>query len=418
MLDPNDFVTPSRLVEMTSPAGFLDTDSLYIRLRDAYDLLEDYFLDLEDQDVMSSPVTKRDKVKLLQYTNGVPSNSTLATTELNDLRNILKNISIFAIPTAFPPNATDNSELSRNQLLQQADVVYKEMEKRFPVITSKKNDAATPASTSVEHKVRAALLNEFAKLMFGRYFKVYTSFTHHYLTEVQTASSYANTYTEFFSTSGVLPVETWMTGVARVRPRMGEYHKQMLLSESVRYNSASTSPFVYTQQTAMQFPVINNPQKRDQWIAMELPKDYPIPLDAISMVVESSSTPIPTCGMVVDEWPEQIPIEQITTGISINYDTPSNEAPQAILLAVTPEITGQWKWDDLMETLNETIDMAKIRAVEPDMIQRSELAQVLPALIAQMSGDSLNNSPSLDFARYLVPVPNGDDDTVIVEPND
>src|SRR5690606_12409896 len=131
--------------------------------------------------------------------------------------------------------------------------------------------------------------------------------------------------------------------------RMGDYHKQMVLSESVRYVGGASPSSTFTQQTAMQFPVINDPLKRDQWIAMELPDDYQIPLDAVSMVVESSDVDVPTCGMVVDEWPEQIPTKHITAGISINYDQPSNEAPQSIIMAVTPEIKSYWKWDDLME---------------------------------------------------------------------
>jgi hypothetical protein len=100
-------------------------------------------------------------------------------------------------------------------------------------------------------------------------------------------------------------------------------------------------------------------------------------------------------------------VDNVTAGIAINYDQPSSEAPQSILLAVTPEQKSYWLWSDLMDTLNETVDMAKIRAVEPDMIQKSPLSQVLPALVAQMSSDGSSTSPSLDFARNIVNVPAG-----------
>jgi hypothetical protein len=166
----------------------------------------------------------------------------------------------------------------------------------------------------------------------------------------------------------------------------------------------------------LQFPVVDPASNgTDRWIAMKLQADYKIPLDAISMVVESdgSQPTVPiTCGMVIDEWPEQIPINQVTAGIAINYDQPSSEAPQSIILAVTPQIKNYWLWNDLMDTLNETVDMAKIRAVEPDMIQDSPLSQVLPAVVAQMNGDGSNTSPSLDFARNIVSVPPGYNDPI------
>jgi hypothetical protein len=48
---------------------------------------------------------------------------------------------------------------------------------------------------------------------------------------------------------------------------------------------------------------------------------------------------------------------------------------------VTPEVTGHWRWDDLIATLNETLDMAKKRAVEPQHLDDTVSAHFLPAIM-------------------------------------
>jgi len=44
-------------------------------------------------------------------------------------------------------------------------------------------------------------------------------------------------------------------------------------------------------------------------------------------------------------------------------------------------LTGHWRWDDLVATLNETLDAAKTRGVEPAQVDASNYAQLLPATL-------------------------------------
>ena len=90
------------------------------------------------------------------------------------------------------------------------------------------------------HFPQLELLEELAKLLFGKQFKVSATFTFHDLSEVQTAFSY-NT---LLSYADPLPVESWMSGVARVRPRMQEYYKQMVLGDAVRNSPSASVPFL------------------------------------------------------------------------------------------------------------------------------------------------------------------------------
>jgi hypothetical protein len=115
---------------------------------------------------------------------------------------------------------------------------------------------------------------------------------------------------------------------------------------------------------------------------MEYPPDYDIDRDRL-LLATGFTAPFAKnkmqAGLLLDEWVEVVPTKNETTGISFHYDAPNAAPPQSLLLAVTPQISGSWKWDNLVATLNETLDMTKKRAVEPQHIDDTELAQFLPA---------------------------------------
>jgi hypothetical protein len=72
--------------------------------------------------------------------------------------------------------------------------------------------------------------------------------------------------------------------------------------------------------------------------------------------------------------------------------------PQALLLAVTPEETGAWSWEKLLGILNDTLLRAKLRAVEPrllDTLQRPDTGVLLPAILSTFSQYGLDIS--LDY---------------------
>ena len=50
-----------------------------------------------------------------------------------------------------------------------------------------------------------------------------------------------------------------------------------------------------------------------------------------------------------------------------------------MLLVTSPDFSGSWNWIDLVAALNETLDWAKRRAVEPVHIDATPYAQFLPA---------------------------------------
>jgi hypothetical protein len=80
-------------------------------------------------------------------------------------------------------------------------------------------------------------------------------------------------------------------------------------------------------------------------------------------------------GLAVDAWTQTIPDEQIHTGLAFHYDRPTATAPQALLVAIAPDITagrqpGTWDLDTLLDTVTSAIALASDRAraaeLDPD----------------------------------------------------
>ena len=144
----------------------------------------------------------------------------------------------------------------------------------------------------------------------------------------------------------------------------------------------------------------------DNWLAVEFPEGTTIVHDTIATLqcLPQNFTPAGAqCGFLVDEWTETLPQKEEVTGITFNYDTPNSAAANAVLLAVTPVETGHWSWDNLIGTVLDTFERAKLRVVEPDMIDTlTRVTPLLPATIAEFTtGKSTIN---LDYARNLASV--------------
>ena len=116
------------------------------------------------------------------------------------------------------------------------------------------------------------------------------------------------------------------------------------------------------------------------------------------------------CGLVIDDWNETVPADREMTGIAFNFNRPNALAPQALLVAVPPERRGQWSFDDLVDSVHEALDLARIRAVEPDMlIARAadqappfgDYFQGLPAILSEFSGGRIATA---DYAARVAAV--------------
>jgi hypothetical protein len=71
------------------------------------------------------------------------------------------------------------------------------------------------------------------------------------------------------------------------------------------------------------------------------------------------------CGLFVDQWSESVPLDRQVTGVTIQYDAPSNRPPQAWLLAVPPDGEA-WSLKLVTDTLLQTLEWTALRAVGPE----------------------------------------------------
>jgi len=107
-------------------------------------------------------------------------------------------------------------------------------------------------------------------------------------------------------------------------------------------------------------------------------------------------------GLLLDEWvellpgadrireqtetapPAQSPPESELTGIAFHYDRPDAKAPHTVLVAVPPDLDRGWTSDGLVQVLRETLQLAKLRAV--DLADLPLLDDLLPAIRLSSEG--------------------------------
>jgi hypothetical protein len=252
------------------------------------------------------------------------------------------------------------------------------------------HDAAASASA------RADALTAAAKALFGDDFRIYPEFTP---TAAQ-ADAWDGAYTA--STGGALtayltgtlhvdsPVDEWLHGVARIRPNMRSWEQALLLAGALGRPEPVLTP--------VQFPF----DAAAPWLALEYPPDYVLDGDRLLYTAQYPAAfdkTKPQCGILLDEWTEVIPSATRDTGITFNFQRPDNEPPQSILLVTPAAASGTWQWDDLVGALNETLDLAKLRAVEPVHVDATAYARLLPATVLAVTTYGISITTALAAAN-------------------
>jgi len=98
-------------------------------------------------------------------------------------------------------------------------------------------------------------------------------------------------------------------------------------------------------------------------------------------------------GLLVDEWVEIVPNRRETTALAFQFDVPSSSAPQSVLIAVPPVPGQDWTAETLRRVLMETLDLAKLRAVDTGLLGGA--AQHLPGLY--LAFNTSDHAVSTDF---------------------
>jgi hypothetical protein len=183
-----------------------------------------------------------------------------------------------------------------------------------------------------------------------------------------------------------LAAYTWLQRMERVRPPLARMTRPLRHAQ------------VLGRAERLDLRLAQVPHVEGQrWVGLDLlPGTDPVD-GAASLVLQSASDRFtgPLCGLLVDEWTELVPSREETTGIAFQYDPPDASAPQAILLAVPPVVGEPWTVGGLNRVLLETLDLARLRAVDPAAL--GDVAHFLPAtyLAFNAHGDAVSSDLNL-----------------------
>ena len=173
----------------------------------------------------------------------------------------------------------------------------------------------------------------------------------------------------------------------RVREKMRHWENALFLGEGF---PGAQPP----ELTPLQLPY----SAEDRWLALEFPAKYKIDSDRLlynAHLPPTFNSAQPISGLLVDEWTEVVPGLEETTGVAFHFDRPNTEPPQAWLLALPTTMTGTWSWDDLLGAVLDTLDSAKMRALEPVHIDSTAYSAFLPATVSAYTFPEISISNNL-----------------------
>lgn len=306
--------------------------------------------------------------------------NTPTTTVLDTLRDAILACATFGIPGAVPFSATGDSPADRAMLLAQGTSLIKELTQRANQLTGLKTGFNPATATANDQRDQ-----QFARLRatFGKSFVVLPRFTAANALELEKALADSPKIQD----NDTLAAATWFQRASRVRDGVSR------LDASLRYAEAlETGERLNLRVTQLPY------QPGDRWVALPLKPGQPLSTSRFSLVVQALPTvdvKLPMTGLLIDEWVEVMPNPKETTGLVFQYDQPDAAPPQSILLAVPPDPDQPWNLWQLQQVLLETLDLARIRAVDPDTLD--EVGHYLPAMhfAVNLAGDTV----STDFSK-------------------
>jgi hypothetical protein len=289
----------------------------------------------------------------------------------------------YGMPEALPADGKTISDTHVATLGAQAQVVLNLIAKRLAAadtLLAPNLDPlpATDPELSLEsaRRIRVALekATDAARELFGTAFVIVPLFHFHQpaqTTELNLAAAGPAVADDF-------AVEEWLHSVARVRPAVADVTWAMAVSAWV--GKSMPDPKVIQLPRLAGLPWIGGQ------FAAPLPEGDYLAVVALSSAAGFSGL---QCGLVLDEWTENVPSDQGTTGVSFHFNRPNATAPQALLLAVPPVIRGNWQWEELKGCVREALDLAKLRSLEPDALLTGGYFEGVPAILHEFNNTGL-----------------------------
>jgi hypothetical protein len=316
---------------------------------------------------------------------------------LGKLRNALFPVAAAGIAEALPAEGFAPSKTLIDRLVGQARVVSAMVADRLARAAPLRNlSFANPLPTREPARTRETLRRnhllrqsylDAAQVLFGPAFLIVPLFRFTDQQASEIAQSRAAPVTR-----DALALDAWLHSAARVRPRIAELVWTMA--------GARWSGHAIADPVVVQLPFTASAP----WIGGKFGDALPMGewLSLVVFDVDATAGPL-QAGLLLDDWTETVPVTRETTGVAFNFNRPNAVAPQALLVAVSPQSRGHWTFDELTGCVHEALELAKLRAVEPDALvgrRASERApfgsyfQLLPAILSEFTSGRL---PATDF---------------------
>lgn len=276
-------------------------------------------------------------------------------TDLQKLRDAMETLSGFAVQHAVPTAVSTSTDADRADLLDQAGKVSAQvaaLSKQLPSALNTTLDAPT---------VIAAI-----GVLLGQGFRLTPAF------RLDGASTYPTATAKRSAADDAGPARTleWLRTASTVRDQVRRMRSVQMLGETV-----SDPPHAISLQVA-QLPLSDDP-----WNALGSASRVGATSIVAGLAFSGSGPTAPPgviAGLLVDEWVEVLPRQTIDTGLAVHHDAPGATAPQAILLAVAPDLAADWSEATLAAIVGETLDLAKLRMLDVDLLPG--MGQFLPAI--------------------------------------
>ena len=295
------------------------------------------------------------------------------------LRAAILTLGGFGVGPAVPVSTAGESPAAFSNLAAQAGALLKTSRSRLDQVTALR---ALPAEA--DPRARRNQLIDRMRAVFGPSFTVIPEFR----CNDAAAAELTNALAASTQTQGgdALAANTWLSRHARVRDAVA------------RAGDCLRNAEVFGTGERLHLSVAQLPFVADErWVGLPTAPGKPLRPSKLSLVLhapDAVDTAQALSGLLVDEWTEVVPNARETTAIAFQLDPPDAMAPQSVLLAIPPVPGVDWTPDTLLQVLEETLDMAKLRAVDPETL--GEAAQYLPALY--LAFNARDDAVSTDFA--------------------
>lgn len=315
-----------------------------------------------------SDLQSRATAAALQLSNAVTALAAAIGGPAPAIRVALQACSLFGVPGSVP------SPLGDAALPSQAASVLKILQPR----------STKASSINIPTASQADILTVFDSV-FGANFNVLPRFTPPDVANLQSAFAQS---TSLVASDPIAP-RRWLNQLTHIRPAISRLDNSLALAQMLGDNTASPTPLLG------QLPL----QPVDRWLGLTIDPSNPSNKGRVAFACITQGNPTTDtsyAGLLLDEWPERIPSTNERAAVTFHYERPKARAPQILLLAVCPDNRATWDDDLLLGTIQEALELAKMRTVDYDSVLR--VGQILPALYFALNLQGA--TVSTNFTRF------------------